>query len=431
MVYDANWKSYAMYVTSTVETNCKYGSVETWAMAGIGIMQWTYGRSWDLLNLMITDYPELKGQMPLLLPQIEAGRTAWGNKIFSQNEANEVSAVLVTEGGIATQNKLWESDCDNSYIPLLRDECHITDPKTAIFGLTNYHQSPQAFYQIYNGCGNTDYNNWYRTVLNNGIVGSYTNRQNTVKSLLDQWDGESGKEGFGNNTPESSTGGNRNPNSGNPDNTYKDFVTGLGISKITIEGNTIFLHINNGGEYKKITFFKGRQNIWYPNTSAEIISGSTGTTPQPEIPDTGDGTDEQRQALVDLIKSFIGKLGYSQAQSQRMNPPGGFADCSGLVWYCYNQVTGNSIGTWTGTQVGNGSKVKEGSGSMDISGLLPGDLVFMNWSGYNPSYDHVEMYIGNNQLCGHGGDPYYGPTIKPDASAYASYGSDWQVRRYI
>ena len=54
-IYDQNWKSYAMYVTSTVETNCNYGSVESWAMAGIGIMQWTYGRSWGLLNILITD----------------------------------------------------------------------------------------------------------------------------------------------------------------------------------------------------------------------------------------------------------------------------------------------------------------------------------------------------------------------------------------
>lgn len=430
-VYDQNWKSYAMYVTSTVETNCNYGSVESWAMAGIGIMQWTYGRSWDLLNLLITDYPDTANQLPILLPQIQAGRDAWGNKIFTQNEANEVSAVLVTDEGVNTQNKLWESDCDNSYIPLLRDECGITDPKTAIFGLTNYHQSPQAFYQIFNGCGNCNYDVWYMTVLNNGIVGSYSNRQNTVKALLDEWDGESGKEGFGNYDPQHSIGGNQNQNSGNPDNTSKPFETSINIKSLQKFGKTFFLYLDNQGTNKKIEFYQASDKLWLPIYRNEKIQGETTTTPQPSYPDTGTGTPDQRQQLVDKILTYEGKLGYSQSGDLRMWPDNGYADCSGLVWHCYNSVVGVEIGTWTGTQVENGTLIKEGSGTLDTSDLLNGDLVFFNWWYHNPYFDHVEMYIGNNQLCGHGGDPYYGPTVKPDAGAYSRDAFDWQVRRYI
>ena len=58
------------------------------------------------------------------------------------------------------------------------------------------------------------------------------------------------------------------------------------------------------------------------------------------------------------------------------------------------------------------------------------DLVFFNWSYDNPMFDHVEAYIGNNQLIGHGG-PGSGPYIKENADAYASSAYNWRVRRYL
>ena len=72
----------------------------------------------------------------------------------------------------------------------------------------------------------------------------------------------------------------------------------------------------------------------------------------------------------------------------------------------------------------------------NVSGDLPQDdmqvmdLVFFNWRGYNPSFDHGEAYIGGNQLIGHGG-PGKGPTVKQDANAYARGAHDWRVRRYV
>ena len=431
-IYDNNWKSYAMYTVCTVESGADYGAIENWARAGIGIAQWTYDRSWELLNLMVTDYPSTSSLFPILYSQIQPGTSSWGQRIFSQNECNEISSALVTDEGVATQDKLWNRDCDEMYIPLLRDQCHITDPKTAIFALSVHHQAPNAFWQIYNACGNTDYNTWYRTTLNNGIVGSYTNRQNTIKSLLDQWDGVSPAEGFGTRDPNVEIGGNTNPGAGNPEGTYKETVTKISIKSLSFYGKELVLNLAINDANEKLTFIKiSDNNMWLPVSGKKEITTKTEDNEIPNTPDTGTGDDSQRQQLVDLILSFTGSLGYSQAQSLRMNPPGGFADCSGLVWYCYNQVAGIEIGTWTGQQVGNGRLIKEGSGALDTSDLLKGDLLFMNWSYHNPKFDHVEMYIGNNQLSGHGGDPYYGPTTKPDASAYASYGYDWQVRRYI
>jgi hypothetical protein len=62
--------------------------------------------------------------------------------------------------------------------------------------------------------------------------------------------------------------------------------------------------------------------------------------------------------------------------------------------------------------------------------LQPGDLVFFNWEGHNPSWDHVEMYAGNGQTIGHGGDPLYGPVLR-DFRQEWGWASEIMARRYL
>ena len=429
-IYDSNWKSYAMYTVCTVESGANYGAIENYAYAGIGIAQWTYDRSWQLLNLMVTDYPSTLSLFPILSGQIQPGTSSWGQRVFTQAEANEISNALVTTEGVATQDKLWNQDCNEMYIPLLKDQCHLTDPKTAIFALSVHHQAPNAFWQIYNACGNCDVNTWYNTTLNNGIVGSYRNRQDTIKSLLDQWDGESGAEGFGNYDPSNSTGGNQNPGNGNPDNTYEEILAKIQIKTIRKVGKELSLQLSIAGHKNSVLFYsQANGNLWIPKNGLKEIVTPTEDTEVPTYPDTGTGTDSQRNTLVQTIQSFLNQLEYSQAQGQRMNPPGGFADCSGLCWYCYQQI-GVEIGTWTGTQCQSGTQIKTGSGVLDTTGILKGDLIFMNWSWHNPQYDHVGMYCGGDLFIDHGGNPYIGP-VERSASQYMQYAYDWEVRRYI
>jgi cell wall-associated NlpC family hydrolase len=96
-----------------------------------------------------------------------------------------------------------------------------------------------------------------------------------------------------------------------------------------------------------------------------------------------------------------------------------YTDCSGLVYSCYLAVTGKNIGTWTGNQWNQGTKVTEGYGTIDESLLQPGDLVFFTWPGGSVSnYDHVEMYKGSGDTIGHGG-PMNGPIVKSLATNVA------------
>lgn len=427
MIFDDNWISYSMYVVGTVESGCNYGAIERYAMAGIGIAQWTYGRSWELLNLIATDFPETEADFPILWDSIKPGTSAWGSKIFTQNEANEIGAVLVTDSGIASQNKLYIQDCNNSYIPLLRDECGFTDAKSAIFALTVYHQSPQAFYQIFSACGTASVDVWYNTTLNNGIVGKYLSRQNTVKSLLDAWDGESGKEDFGVYNPYYEVGGNTDPGNGNPDKTESETTTDAKVGCIRVLGKALLAEFDG----QKIMFYKAGNGLYYPNLKNKTVSGSTDDTPVPDNPEQS-GTSDDAVWIVDKIKSLEGTLQYSQAQSLRTNIPGGYCDCSGLVWWLYNQ-RGFSVGTWTGSQKNDGELIAEGRYTVpDESIMQLADMCLFDWSGSTDisTYGHIELYIGNGQIMGHGGDPYYGP-VKKDIVSYFQSAPYWQIRRVI
>lgn len=427
MIFDNNWISYSMYVVGTVESGCNYGAVERYAMAGIGIAQWTYNRSWELLNLIATDYPESENNFPILWDSIKPGSSAWGQKVFTQNEANEVGAGLVTESGIASQNKLYIQDCQNSYIPLLRDECGFTDPKSAIFALTVYHQSPQAFYQIFSACGTANVDVWYNTTLNNGIVGKYISRQNTVKSLLDAWDGESGKDDFGIYNPYYQVGGNTDPGNGNPNNTKSETTTKAKIGAIRVVGKGLLAEFDG----QKILFYKAGNGIYYPRIGNKNVSGVTEDTPVPDNPEQS-GTSDDARWIVDKIKSLEGTLQYSQAQSLRTNIPAGYCDCSGLVWWLYNQ-RGFSVGTWTGSQKNDGILVADGRYTVPDENIMQlADMCLFDWSGSTDisTYGHVELYIGDGQIMGHGGDPYLGP-VKKDIVSYFKSAPYWQIRRVI
>ena len=82
---------------------------------------------------------------------------------------------------------------------------------------------------------------------------------------------------------------------------------------------------------------------------------------------------------------------------------------------------------------GKGNKVASGysSDNLPIEDMQPADLVLIMWNGYNGSFDHVELYMGNNELWGHGG-PGDGPNqTTTDARNYPRNMYYWEVRRYL
>ncbi|SKU60997.1 C40 family peptidase [Mycobacteroides abscessus] len=71
-------------------------------------------------------------------------------------------------------------------------------------------------------------------------------------------------------------------------------------------------------------------------------------------------------------------------------PTGGGFDCSGLTRYAIFQASGKKIGRTTFDQI------KEGVQVDDLTKMLPGDLVFSNFSERGP--EHVQLYAGGGQV---------------------------------
>lgn len=126
---------------------------------------------------------------------------------------------------------------------------------------------------------------------------------------------------------------------------------------------------------------------------------------------------EKRQALVAKLISREGKNTYTQGD-KRDQVGSGYSDCSSLTQWAHKQALDIAIGGNTEAQIktGNLTTIDAGvsNGLPDESKLLPGDLLFFRGrdtsrkaSGY---VGHVEMYVGNGQISGHGTGT--GPTRK-------------------
>lgn len=140
--------------------------------------------------------------------------------------------------------------------------------------------------------------------------------------------------------------------------------------------------------------------------------------------------------VIALVKSRIGKNSYTQSALREnvFGEPTGYSDCSSLMWKCFQRAANIFIGTYTGEQITKGNLIWSNSTeghvfTMDMqaqSGVVPGDLIF--WGKSTSDVKHVEMYLGDNQLIGHGGG--WGPTVKT-ASLYNHNYKLLQVRRYV
>ena len=144
-----------------------------------------------------------------------------------------------------------------------------------------------------------------------------------------------------------------------------------------------------------------------------------------------------------LMQSRAGLNGYTQGSKRKYfwgypdNEVGnasqaGFSDCSSAARSAILAAAGIDIGSNTNAQIKNRAKgqiVHETEGYYpDESQLLPGDcLYFKGNAGHALDVGHVEMYIGNGQICGHGSGT--GPRVK-DMREYCQSRADSR-RRYF
>lgn len=98
----------------------------------------------------------------------------------------------------------------------------------------------------------------------------------------------------------------------------------------------------------------------------------------------GDSMFSQAQEVALRALSFIG-VRYKYGGT---TPDTGF-DCSGLIRYVFNQVTGKSL-------PGNAREISQVGASIDRTELQPGDLVFFNT--LRRPFSHVGIYLGESRF---------------------------------
>lgn len=414
---------YAMYVIGEVESNWNWTAVNYNDPITIGMMQWYGTRAAALLNRIKNEMPTAYGQLAASLrsdiESHDAGSTWWTSRYLNRDEGNSIITVFQDEENHVIQENQAIADFEGYITTLENWGMSQSYPKPLIFAMSMYHQSPASAGQVIaTAGGSADLDRIYGVCMNHGVLGQYRNRYNTVYQRLKDWDGESNPPDFGQSGDVNTTPGGNTPG-------ISTEKSKLGY--IIQNGDTLILYGRD--EYAKgVIFYPASGQVWingYNANGTDIGGGNEGGG--------SESGSEAQNAICELYRSWLDRFAYSQGAG-RLDPiSSGYGDCSSTVWFAYQQVAGIDVGTWTGAMAGKGTKIASGySGdNLPIEDMEPADLVLIMWNGWNGSFDHVELYMGNNELWGHGG-PDYGPDqTTTDARNYPRYMYYWEVRRYL
>ncbi len=145
-------------------------------------------------------------------------------------------------------------------------------------------------------------------------------------------------------------------------------------------------------------------------------------------------TETQIAAMLNWQREHAGQLKYSQTADTRLASDAArmttATDCSGLIARLYKHFAGIDVGTYTGNEQNYGKLVTtKKSVAAAGKGMLPGDVILFNWSGHNPTWDHIAMYAGNGRIWNHGG-PGRGP-LNWSLRDNVNSATEVMVRRYL
>lgn len=426
----ANTSLYAMYVIGAVESEHNWGAVYRVDPITIGMMQ-EYGQNAsNLLKMLRSGDPEGYAAFKAAAPQLDADVDAHGNswnwwtgRYVTDAEANAWVEFAKREQNHKVQQQKWFDQFQNEYVPALEKFGFSQDrPQTLIYAACMYHQGPKYAGQVFRACGgNATLDTMHNTVLNNSVLGKYKNRYNRSYNMLKDWDGNSAPPDFG-QVGDVSSGG---------DSPTQSEQQASSISYCQLVNNELVIY-GLEGYSNGLVCPKMGPSIWAPSAN---VNGKANTTDNSTV-DQGNNTGSTAaQQVVELYKSWAGKFRYSQGAGRLDPVNSGVGDCSSTIYAAYKQVTGINVGTWTGDMSTKGTLITHGKGKqLPFDQLKLADLILISWggSGSESGVGHVEMYVGNNQIMGHGGGSHpMGPWLKTDPSTYLSSKCTWWIRRYL
>lgn len=424
----ANWSDYQKYfceyVVASVETDCDYGGTYLVDAITIGITQWWAYNAARLLNRLKSEAPN---NYSLLTKRIrdavdahqESDGGFWEGFYLTNEDARSWKTAAQSKENHDVQDRQWFIDAygPGGYLDSLSKwSVNVDNVKSCIFYLTIYHQSPRSCLQIIQSIGgNRSIEDIRNAALNHPVVGNYRSRQNEVYSLLSKWDGTSAPPDFGQS---GSVAPPQNPNTNGQ--------VQSSVSRVERVGDDVVVYGAQGTGSVLLCRYSGN-GIWLPVRNASA----------PNYPSTGGGGAQlpvagEFAAMQRLWQANEKKWSYSQAAG-RLNPEAsGYSDCSACIWWAANKATNNKykgLGTSTYTMLETTKAVfSNTTGSLDVSKMLPGDLIIVEWKA---GFQHVDWYWGNGVVWGAGSAPLP-HHVTDNASKYLEGRVNWvNVRRFI
>lgn len=404
--------NYAMYVVGKVESDWDWASAPGWDgrsnIISIGMMQcagsngadllyrayeqawssydettktWSYGPYYSWWNTLKNG-----GASQLCADVIDHHPATWEWwSVYSLSDAERkiVSQQLGNDLGKQLQTAQWNSDCAGYIDKALNRGMSLDNPKPLIFFIAMYHQSPQNALTVlsYAG-GGCDLQGIYDMCMQNTVFSDYYPRYSTVKSMLEDWDGQSEPPDFGQVSGYTEGGDGQMQN------------TASGISYLMTRGNDIWVFGTRYPNGLRFTHVGGNRFTCSDTGTHPSGTGSSGASP---------GTGANAQA-VQWLRQYLGQWQYQfggeRWSPQNCDPPG--TDCSGAVHAAYWNACGKEVGMSTADMYHHDGQqiVYEGGGNWDEVpwGLMEaGDLILMSQTSKTCAAggsSHVELYNG-------------------------------------
>lgn len=414
-MWDATAIKVATKSIGQVESGMKYDAVNGADPITVGIFQWFGTRAANLLMRMRDENAaQWSGVSTSLTGDLTAHSDTdsfWNTRYLTQAEIVSVKPVLVASGNVVIQDNQASVDL-NVYKTVAENQGMDADANTnaVIFFCNMYNQSPREALRVLAAAGPaSSLLRLYNYCLNNSVLGKYKSRYKAAYDIIVAQDTTGVGDGGTGDTPTTPGDGG----SGTRPTTD--------IRYIQRASDTLLIQYKDGHNLLCVPNGSG---VWLPQADDDIGAPDD---PEPSTPPPSDVQNLMRTWLLDHVDDYA----YSQGAS-RLEPNKNMStDCSGLMYWVFKTIANQYIGTWTGNQIDYGTLVTTSkAAAIAETSLEIGDLVFYRWSSGSPqTYDHVDMYIGSNQVCGHGG-PDPGPdvmTMDTRVTAAASI----MVRRYV
>lgn len=442
MAWDAVAENMAVNVIAKVEGAGAWDAINYNDPITIGVMQWFGTRAAGLLKDIEAGNPAQYALIAQSLRDDVASNPAndggyWPRRWLSRPEGDSLKPVLRAVKDI--QGQLIASDIAD-YKRVIEGLGVNVDTHTnmAIFWMCMYHQTPRRAIDVLKIAGlKSSLDNIYAVCYNYPVFRDYRSRYTQARDIiasgiapdlvdLNDEGTETGDDGGGGGLIDDTEPVPLDPQRVN---FTRVEVVGDNIHVHGADGKVSVASPSGGNNYFVTAVYDGKEVEPNPLDPEDVPDPD----PAPDPP-TGDDAQDKRNALKKFMVDRIGTLKYSQAMNLRYPISSGYCDCSSLTRSAYEAVLGINPGSYTDAQVSSKETrlIEKGGGgnSPDESKMKVGDLVISARYGTssNRIASHVEMYIGNGEIIGHGGIPYMGPTIKNLAARTADK-KTWWVKR--